>query len=233
MLWDGWIWSNAGDVETYAKEAIPERAVSDSSAVDGGTITPDERCDPDLTDDPAFQQQFEGVDWAVPFDAVVGCLVATEDSSAIDRSIVVWPTYYTKKYVNLGQQAAANNETDPLVLRYADVLLVYAEALAETGQTGEAITQLNKVRQRANVTEYSAGDFPLSGDTTLVEAIWAERARELHAEQDRMFDLKRQGRFFERMAEVGKSRPPRHRLFPIPSQEINGNKEINTNNPGY
>jgi len=225
MLWEGWIWENNNSLSTYAKETIPDGAVMDTT--DDGEDNPQAPCDPDLLADER-QTEFEGVQWAVPFNAVFGGC-----ETADGTPIIVWPTYYTKKYVDLGATANSGNETDPLVLRYADVLLVYAEALAETGQMGEAVTQLNKVRARANVTEYTAGDFPLSGDTTLVEAIWAERARELYAEQDRRFDLFRQGRYFERMAEVGKSRPPRRRLYPIPDQEINGNREIDTNNPGY
>jgi len=229
MLWDGWIWQNNSSTETYALGAIPDGAVRDTT--DADQADPGTPCRPGsypiLTDD-QYQQDFAGVEWAAPFSAVVG-----DCEKADGTPIVVWPTYYTKKYVDLGATANSGNNSDPLVLRYADVLLVYAEALAETGNAGEAVTQLNKVRRRANVTTYSTGDFPLSGGTTLVEAIWAERARELYAEQDRHFDLLRQGRYFERMEEVGKSRPPRRRLFPIPSQEINGNKEINTNNPGY
>jgi len=222
MLWDGWIWENNNSIETYAKEAIPDGAVMDTT--DDDTDNPNASCDPDLTAD-QFQTDFEGVQWAVPFSAVIG-----NCEKADGTPIVVWPTYYTKKYVDLGATANSGNGSDPLVLRYADVLLVYAEALAETGQMGEAVTQLNKVRERANVSTYSTGDFSSSG---LVEAIWAERARELYAEQDRRFDLLRQGRYFQRMEAVGKSRPPRRRLYPIPSQEINGNAEISANNPGY
>lgn len=229
MLWGGWTWRNNNSLETYVQEAIPDGAVRDTT--DAEEADPGTPCRPDsypiLTDD-EFQQEFEGVEWAAPFNAVVG-----DCEKADGTPIIVWPTYYTKKYVNLGATAAANNGTDPLVLRYADVLLVYAEALAETGRMGEAVTQLNKVRERANVSTYTTGDFPLSGDTTLVEAIWAERARELYAEQDRRFDLFRQGRYFDRMEAVGKSRPARRRLYPLPNQEINGNREISTNNPGY
>jgi hypothetical protein len=200
-------WLRYSSDRTYVEEAIPDDAVN---------------CNPDLASNASVQSTFEGVQWAVN-DTFCG----TEDGGFIR----VAPRYFTAKYVDPGANSKFENGSNPVVLRYADVLLVYAEALARTGSPQQAVTQLNKVRRRAGASTYdSPSDVP---ESSLTRAIWAERARELYAEQDRRWDLLRQGRFFERMAAVGKSRPPRRRLLPLPSEEINGNELIDTNNPGY
>ena len=71
------------------------------------------------------------------------------------------------------------------ILRYADVLLMYAEACAETGQDGEAQNALNQVRNRVGLSNV------VSTGTTLRDAIRAERRLELCNEQCRLYDLRR------------------------------------------
>jgi hypothetical protein len=209
MLHDRWL--RYGADPTYVKEALPDSATS------GG-----EPCDPNFSTNGATQQFYEGVAWAVN-DAF--CTTPGEDF------IRVSPRYFSTKYVDPAANSKTQNGTNPIVLRYADVLLVYAEALAQTGRPQEAVDQLNKVRARAQASTYG-GPADVAAPS-LEEAIWAERARELYAEHDRRWDLLRQGRYFERMREVGKSRAPRKRLLPLPEQEVNSNAEIQTNNPGY
>lgn len=72
------------------------------------------------------------------------------------------------------------------VLRYADALLMLAEATNETGGTDEALISLNKVRKRAGLAELTG----LSKDD-LREAIFKERRVELAFENQRWFDLQR------------------------------------------
>lgn len=196
---------------TYVKEAIP----SDLNYSNGS-------CDPDFSSMSSVKQSYEGVTYYVN-DAFCN----TADGGFIRVS----PRYFTAKYIDPDANTKFENGSNPIILRYADVLLIYAEALARTGNQSEAFTQLNKVRERAGVAYSDMSDLP--SNTSLVEAIWAERARELYAEQDRRWDLLRQGRYLSRMAAVGKSRQPFRRLLPLPSTEINGNAEIDTNNPGY
>jgi hypothetical protein len=203
-LHDGYL--RYGSDPTYMKESIPESATS---------------CNPDFENNADTHETYEGVTW------IMGDAFCDDENREFIR---ISPRYYTRKYVDPGANTKFENGTNPVVLRYADIVLVYAEALARTGSQSEAFAQLNKVRDRAGVPYNSMSDV---SEPTLTEAIWAERARELYAEQDRRFDLLRQGRYFERMEAVGKSRPPRKRLLPIPETEINGNAMINTNNPGY
>lgn len=71
------------------------------------------------------------------------------------------------------------------VLRYADVLLMYAEACAETGDDGQAQWALNKVRNRVHLADVTATG------TALRDAVRAERRLELAHEQCRLYDLRR------------------------------------------
>jgi hypothetical protein len=212
-----------GSDPTYVKEAVPDGAVMDTT--DDGMDNPEAPCEPDFQENDGVKEEYEGVVWLMN-DAF--CTPPSPENE--DDFIRVSPRYYTRKYVDPGANTKFENGTNPVVLRYADVVLIYAEALARTGSQSEAFTQLNKVRDRAGVPYNSMSDI---SEPTLTETVWAERARELYAEHDRRFDLLRQGRYFERMEAVGKSRPPRKRLLPIPEAEINGNAMIDTNNPGY
>ncbi|CAG5000018.1 SusD-like protein P25 [Dyadobacter sp. CECT 9275] len=120
------------------------------------------------------------------------------------------------------------------VLRYADVLLMYAEALNETnnGPNAEAYTALNKVRIRAGLT-------PLAGLTyeSFKEAVWLERRLELTFENNRRFDLIRTGRLIQAVkAENSFNRnaliQPYHVLLPIPQNDMDVNPKL-VQNPGY
>lgn len=76
-----------------------------------------------------------------------------------------------------------------IFFRYAGLILLRAEALANLGQTAEAIELLNMVRNRAGVSNYSG-----SGGSNLVEAILLEREKELLGEGWTWYDLVRTGR---------------------------------------
>jgi hypothetical protein len=122
------------------------------------------------------------------------------------------------------------------------VLLVYAEAQNELGQAVDAIDYLNKVRQRSNATlASSTGAGALDSKTKVRSAIIEERAKEFACEADRRWDLIRWGIYLQAMnaiegsddAGVLKTRQERNLLFPIPQPELNTNKAITTNNPGW
>ncbi|WP_207423579.1 RagB/SusD family nutrient uptake outer membrane protein [Desertivirga brevis] len=124
-------------------------------------------------------------------------------------------------------------------LRYAETLLIYAEAENEVSSpTQTAVDALNLVRQRSNASAVSVGDF---NKETLRSFILEERRRELAAEGSRAWDLRRWGIYLQVMNSIGtvdangivKSRQERHLLFPLPITEINGNTNINENNPGW
>lgn len=84
-----------------------------------------------------------------------------------------------------------SNSGNQIVFRFADAILLYAEALAATGQDGEAQIQLNKVRDRARASQI------LTSGTFLQDDIFWERVRELIGEGHYYYDLVRTGRIHD------------------------------------
>ena len=149
---------------------------------------------------------------------------------------------FTTKYEDVTDDAIDNADANWPFLRLADVILVYAEALNELDRPGDAIQQLNKVRARSNANRASmGGSHPLSDKTLRRSAIIEERAKEFACEADRRWDLIRWGIYLDAMNAIGgtddsgvlKTRTERNLLFPIPQQELNTNRAINQNNPGW
>lgn len=115
------------------------------------------------------------------------------------------------------------------LLRYADVILMAAEATNELGNSGEAATLINLIRLRAGLGEITA-----SSQTEMREAIYHERRIELAMEHDRWFDLVRTGRAAQIMSPLKPNfMAGKHELLPIPSLQIalSGGKLVQ--NPGY
>lgn len=156
------------------------------------------------------------------------------------------------------QYLYSNCPNNVIVLRFADVLLMFAEADYKMNGTisAEGLAAINKVRQRARGLNASgapvtAAETPGFNDYTAADIttdeILMERARELCFEFQRWFDLARTGRF---EAFLKKNRDPantkivntatsfdpaKHYLFPIPQSEIDlsTNKENFKQNPNY
>lgn len=126
---------------------------------------------------------------------------------------------------------------DQILLRYADVLLMYAEALNEiqydASEGSLALKYLNAVRQRAGISNLTAKQLP--SQEKFRKGILVERQREFPYEGQRWFDLVRMGFAKSVMAENGVEIKDYQLLFPIPQQEIEkvGNKSILWQNPGY
>jgi hypothetical protein len=132
------------------------------------------------------------------------------------------------KYMARLVGSASDSKVNWKVIRYADVVLMYAEALNENGKTAEAHTYLNMIRSRAGVPTYSG----LSKDD-LREKIYLERRLELHMEGHRWFDLVRTGRALSVMAPYGMKEYMT--VFPIPQAQIDivNDASIFAQNPGY
>ena len=138
--------------------------------------------------------------------------------------------FYNNKYIKRqGEIGLPDNDlTSPVnyvVIRYADVLLMAAEAhnRASTPDDSKAQDYLNQVRNRVNMSPINA-----TGNT-LTEAIWLERRLELSGEGHRFFDLVRTGKAAD---EINGFVSGKHELFPIPQVEIDlagGNWSQNNN----
>lgn len=111
------------------------------------------------------------------------------------------------------------------ILRYADVLLMNAEASYNLNKADEALGIINDIRDRAGLD-------PLGFVT--IEAIWKERRLELALEHDRFFDLVRQGRAGQVMRAAGKVFVDgKHELLPIPQEQIDLSANKLEQNPNY
>lgn len=117
-------------------------------------------------------------------------------------------------------------------MRYADVLLMYSEAVNESvGPTTAAYLGIDMVRERAGASQIPRG----LGKDELRQYIRDERLLELHGEGKRRFDLVRWEILEERMAEAKPTVNivwPQHRFFPIPQDELDVNINLEQN-PGY
>ncbi len=146
--------------------------------------------------------------------------------------------YWDPAAVSSTNESSANTA----VLRFAEVLLIHAEAENElNGPTAKAYTSYNRVRQRAGLT-------PLAGLTKdrFRDSLYLDRRLELVYEFQRWFDLLRQtgseatgigpegkGTLVINLKKAGKTNAaPRHYLFPIPYLEIQRNPQL-TQNPGW
>lgn len=126
------------------------------------------------------------------------------------------------------------NSAGFVVLRFADVLLMKAEALNELGRTQEAEEPLYRVRRRAGLTNRS--DVEGLSQAAMREKIRHERRIELAFEGHRWFDMVRWdgGQYaLDFLHTIGKSNAAvKHLLFPIPQKERDANPNL-TQNPGY
>ncbi|MDX2284965.1 MAG: RagB/SusD family nutrient uptake outer membrane protein [Bacteroidia bacterium] len=118
--------------------------------------------------------------------------------------------------------ATPDLDNDFPLMRYADVLLMKAEALMRLGRAGEGLPIVNQIRARAGVA-----DFTELNETNLL----AERGREMFYEGWRRQDLIRFGKFNDPWDFKGASEPFRT-VFPIPQDQINANPKLEQN-PGY
>ena len=126
------------------------------------------------------------------------------------------------------------NSASIIVLRYADVLLMKAEALNELGRTTDAEAPLYEVRKRARLTNRS--DVESLSQDQMREKIIHERRVELAFEGHRWFDLIRinNGQYaLDFLHSIGKvNASKKNLLLPVPQKEIDANKNLKQN-PGY
>ena len=132
--------------------------------------------------------------------------------------------YLVKKYdEDMVAGIAKSQSTIPYhAIRYADILLMKAEALNEENKTNLAILEVNKVRNRANLPLIGTSD-----QLTLRDIIRNERRKELGFEFHRFFDLMRWGKDVAKAALPDLPWTDSRFYFPIPQSELDTNKAIN------
>jgi len=190
------------------------------------------------------REPFQGWGYKVPSDALIAFLDGRGD--AIRKDVTLLPRgenpkdeissscanpyyngkVYTPREYNSRSYNAYGLEHNMRIIRYADVLLMFAEAMVsgaaitpESGYTADAA--LNEVRSRAGLGATSA----------TLETIQDERRAELALEENRFFDLVRWGKAAEVLGPLGFT-SGKNELFPIPAAQ----RELNPNlpaTPGY
>jgi hypothetical protein len=117
------------------------------------------------------------------------------------------------------------------LLRYADVLLMAAEAANEDGNSGLAATYLEEVRKRARGANNSILPIVSGGQSTLRTAIKQERRIEFAMEGERFYDLVRWGDASAVLG--GKGYQTKHMYYPIPQTAIDQSGGVLVQNPNY
>lgn len=152
---------------------------------------------------------------------------------AADGNYATYEEKYIRKFYDPTAELQFDGGINVLPLRYSDVLLMYAEALNETGKTTEAHDFLNMVRDRAGLGSLSGLSKP-----EFALALESERRVEFLAEGHRWFDLVRTGRAQEIINNYYISQGLSFRvedyelLMPIPQSERDIDPDL-SQNTGY
>lgn len=143
----------------------------------------------------------------------------------------------------LGVKGTTQSDLNWPQIRYAEVLLTYAEAQnrADGAPNAEAYAAVNQIRKRALLTDLSG-----LGQTAFEEAVWRERWHELCYEGITWFDMVRLRKVYNVKTQgfdnfVGHKFPAsqatvlaeKHLLFPLPTVEVKNNPNLRPQNPGY
>jgi starch-binding outer membrane protein, SusD/RagB family len=146
--------------------------------------------------------------------------------------------YIQKYWDRLAEPKANGSFNDYPVIRYADVLLIYAEASNELDHPDVALEYINKIRKRARFdgTAYLnvLPDYVGLSKEEFRAAVLQERRKEFVAEGQRWFDLARTGTLqtLVPLAKPGVVPQEKHYVFPIPQRERDLNENLSQNN-GY
>ncbi|MBF9255087.1 RagB/SusD family nutrient uptake outer membrane protein [Pontibacter sp. 172403-2] len=165
----------------------------------------------------------------------------TEYSLSSDRTDTVdlGGYYIYKLFDPIAHLQTTSSGLNWTLMRYAEVLLVYAEAMNEiSGPTPQAYEAINAIRRRAELPELEG-----LSQQEFREAIWREKFHELSYENKTWFDMARLRKaynvttgefedFVGHQFSYGPTLTERELLFPIPTAEIRNNEKL-TQNPGY
>jgi starch-binding outer membrane protein, SusD/RagB family len=151
--------------------------------------------------DPRFNQTigYNGATWHINGNANYRLWTYFVNNKTIEQKATN-TGFYCRKAIdpNLATGAVANAGTDWIEMRYAEVLLNFAEAACGVNKLDEAYAQLSEIRKRAGIEAGADGNYGLKPDMSrseLFEAILHERQVELAFEGKRFWDLRRWKQF--------------------------------------
>ncbi len=192
---------------------------------------------------------FVGMDWKkfnIPSNDLVAAFDAEQDNIRKNASInflnvtgkwsdTHWPQL-TYPFIHKYRNSTSPSSQNFILMRLADVLLLKAEALNETGDLPGAAALVNQIRTRVSLTNTTAAD-----QASMRLAIEKERRLELAFEGIRWFDLKRTGRAitvinavtnFGTGVSMSYNLTENHLIWPVPQAEMDKNTQL-VQNPGY
>lgn len=190
-----------------------------------------------------WDESFTWAKWVTPSRDLIRAFDAAGDEVRKEQSIVYyecnWSNYYPASHYPF-MYKIRSGASSVITLRYADLLLLKAEALIMTGDLSGAANILNKVRARVGLKALSAADT--GSKDALLKAYLNERRLELAFEGQRWYDLVRLDKVEEvmnavyakdegRLEQVNKYDQNSY-LLPIPQSAIDANPNLKQN-PGY
>jgi hypothetical protein len=233
----------ADSAESYGYALAPE--FDDLFAVEGGT-------EEDVFKIPYTAAEFHGLGWyyrakggfggryelaptcalASAFDASVNCaqtdFMAGWSPSDARAAYSIRVTGANEPFAN--KYPSGDGDDDLHVIRFAEVILNRAEALARLGQLSAAVDDLNKTRVRAGLAPLVLGVTVPNTMQGVLDAVWQERRLELAFEGFRWPDLVRTDRA---ITVLGLQDEPHQVLYPIPQAERDVTVPPLEQNPGY
>jgi len=144
------------------------------------------------------------------------------------KTVTLSEVHFNKYWDKTTPYNQAKSSINVPIIRYADVLLMYAEALNELEDRENAYTYLDKVRERAKIASLKSVAPDLDKDA-LRDSIFQERRKEFTLEYQRWFDLARRGsdEYVKALKAAGKTNAAaRHIHFPIPQRELDANPSL-------
>ncbi len=156
----------------------------------------------------------------------------------------IYKNFDIKANGTAGSAGTAVSGLNTMNIRYAQVLLTYAEAANEVAAapTAAAVNALKAIRDRAGLATGAPGSYT---KTTFREAVWRERWHELCYEGVTWFDMVRLKKAYNaatntfvdfvgyKLPESGATLADKHLLFPLPTPEMQNNPNLRPQNPGY
>jgi len=140
---------------------------------------------------------------------------------------------YVPDYTDNGKYYDANPGNDMMFFRYADVVLMTAEAMMRKGtpDNAGALLLINQLRTARGASTVASMPLVNTGNVSDPATLLAERGREMYWENVRRTDLIRFGMFLKPWA-YKPTDDPKNLVYPIPQQALAANPNL-TQNPGY
>jgi starch-binding outer membrane protein, SusD/RagB family len=165
----------------------------------------------------------------------------TGSATTLNR-FYVWKHFDTPANGVPGTSGTGNSGMNYPIIRYADVLLMFAEARNEVngGPDADAYAAYKAIRDRAGLTTPAIGTFT---EASFREAVWKERWHELSFEGLTWFDIVRTGKIFNFGTGTfedfvggslnGVTLQAKHKLLPLPAADYRNNLNLRPDNPGW